>query len=152
MINKKLNNYINFISIVLLIIYLIVLFNRVFFYAYSSYYRTPTSVNYNLIPFKTVFNFIKSYNSLNFDIWFFNLFGNVIAFMPFGFLLPSTFRKESKTKYVVLSGFLLSLLIETLQIITRLGSFDIDDLILNSLGVYIGWLCYRVILRILNDL
>ena len=42
----------------------------------------------------------------------------------------------------MLCGFVLSLLIELTQLVTHLGMFDLDDLMNNSLGAFLGRLCF----------
>ena len=49
----------------------------------------------------------------------------------------------AKTSAVFI-GFLLSLVIESIQGATGIGYFDIDDLILNTIGTMIGWAIWRV--------
>ena len=67
-----------------------------------------------------------------------NLFGNIIMFIPFGFLGWLNVKYFSFKRLIV--DFLSALIIvEALQYLTRLGVFDIDDLALNSLGVWIGF-------------
>ncbi|SHH72356.1 VanZ like family protein [Chryseobacterium oranimense] len=67
------------------------------------------------------------------------VFGNIIMFMPFGFLgwiLPGL--KDLKA---LLYTFVSSIIIvEALQYFTRMGMFEVDDIILNTFGVYLGWL------------
>ncbi|CEJ71183.1 VanZ like family protein [Chryseobacterium oranimense G311] len=67
------------------------------------------------------------------------VFGNIIMFMPFGFLgwiLPGL--KDLKA---LLYTFVSSIIIvEALQYFTRMGIFEVDDIILNTFGVYLGWL------------
>jgi glycopeptide antibiotics resistance protein len=71
---------------------------------------------------------------------------NLLMLAPLGYLVPLCFlRIESKWK-VLLTGFGLSLLIETLQLITHRGWFDVDDIFLNTLGAVIGYGLYKVIL------
>ena len=62
---------------------------------------------------------------------FTNLFGNVIIFMPFGFFLPMASKYRSFLAAVFYS-FTLSLCVETFQLLTKVGSFDVDDLLLNT--------------------
>ena len=71
---------------------------------------------------------------------------NILLFIPFGYLLPSLFP-QLRWWQVIIFGFCSSLLIEVLQLITRLGYADVDDLINNTLGAAIGWLLYRRILK-----
>lgn len=73
-----------------------------------------------------------------------NLLGNLLGFIPFGFLLPlliSFFRNLFK---ILVAGFLLSLGYETIQLVFDLGIFDVDDLILNTAGVLIGFIIFAL--------
>lgn len=74
--------------------------------------------------------------------------GNVAAFIPFGILIPLLFR----VKFIrFFSLFFLSILvIETIQALTLLGSFDINDAIQNSLGASIGFGAYKLGYRTKN--
>ncbi|CAI8765484.1 Glycopeptide antibiotics resistance protein [Brevibacillus sp. IT-7CA2] len=69
-------------------------------------------------------------------------FGNVAAFIPFGILFPLLYRVRFG-KFISL--FVLAILVlETVQALTYLGSFDINDVISNTLGAAIGYVAYRV--------
>lgn len=128
-------------SIFFLIIYIAVLFWQTFIYAYGSYQRSSQDlIEFNLIPFKTIWHYVTSFNQLNLNVWFFNLFGNVIAFVPFGFLLPCTSKKLNYLWKIIVITLLFSLFIEVMQIVFRVGVFDIDDMILNTVGGLIGYL------------
>ncbi len=71
-----------------------------------------------------------------------NIIGNVVVFVPFGILFPVIFKKlENKT---ILFGFLLSFFIEFCQLFMNRQS-DIYDLIMNTVGVFIGYLIYIII-------
>ena len=63
-------------------------------------------------------------------------FGNIIWFVPFGFLLKKLTRLT--TAKIIFFGFLLSLFIEVMQFIFGMGVSEIDDLLLNTLGAAIG--------------
>jgi glycopeptide antibiotics resistance protein len=67
--------------------------------------------------------------------------GNIVWFVPFGFLLP---RLTGWGAGVVGLAFLLSLLIETLQFVLGTGVSEVEDLILNTLGGGIGYLFHRL--------
>ena len=75
-----------------------------------------------------------------------NIILNILLFIPFGYLLPSLFPRL-RWWQVVLLGLAFSLCIELLQQITKLGYADVDDLINNTLGAAICWLCYKLILK-----
>ena len=89
-----------------------------------------------LLPFVSTILFVQ--NTTSWESIIINLFGNIIMFIPFGFLGWLNTKYFSFKKLIV--AFLSVLIIvEALQYLTRLGVFDIDDLALNSLGVWIGF-------------
>ena len=89
-----------------------------------------------LLPFVSTILFVQ--NTTSWESIIINLFGNIIMFIPFGFLGWLNGKYFSFKKLIV--DFLSALIIlEALQYLTRLGVFDIDDLALNSLGVWIGF-------------
>lgn len=107
-----------------------------------------TDYRYNLIPFREILRFIRSimnHGSIHFMDVFVNLIGNVVAFIPFGALIRWVRNKKTNFGIAVLYTFLFSLSIEGVQLITRVGVFDVDDLILNTCGGAIGYLCYRIL-------
>ena len=75
---------------------------------------------------------------------FLNLAGNVIGFLPFGFFLPILSRRLRNGAVVTALGFGLSLLVESIQLVFKVGCFDVDDLILNTLGAAIGYMLFAV--------
>lgn len=129
----------------LFIIYMCVLVYVVFFAEAMG--RTPQDgYVYNLTPLKEIKRFMKY-------IWDndalgraarLNIFGNIIAFIPFGINLPYT--SESKLGFIstFLYTFSLSLTIELVQLITKVGSCDVDDIILNALGGVIGYILWYI--------
>lgn len=65
---------------------------------------------------------------------------NILLFVPLGYLLPTAmaYRGKYKIGKIVVIGFLISLLIEIVQVVARIGIFDLDDLINNTLGTLLG--------------
>lgn len=93
----------------------------------------------NLVPFKT----ISAYSStLHNGIPFVNLLGNIIPFIPMGFLIPMAFPTQRNIINTMISCLLLIICIEILQLIFYLGSFDIDDILLNLLSSFIGFILF----------
>ncbi len=89
-----------------------------------------------LLPFVSTILFVQ--NTTSWESIIINLLGNIIMFIPFGFLGWLNAKYFSFKKLIV--DFLSVLIIvEALQYLTRLGVFDIDDLALNSIGVWIGF-------------
>ncbi len=70
-----------------------------------------------------------------------HMFLNVIAFVPFGIILPLLYGRYDNIKNIVIAGFLFSLCIELVQMFGW-GVTEIDDLIANTLGVCVGYLFY----------
>ncbi|MCP1150681.1 MULTISPECIES: VanZ family protein [Bacillus] len=99
---------------------------------------------HNFIPFKTIIV------TLEFGLTTFikQIIGNVILFVPLGFILPILFSFNQLRK-VIYIGFLVSLSIELIQFVLDLivgynyRSFDVDDIITNTLGTLIGVIIYK---------
>lgn len=139
---RRIIKYIVFIAYIALLVYFVLfaeMFGRT---AVTEKYR------YNLVPFKEIGRFVHYYDHLGFTAVFLNLAGNIIAFMPFGFCLPMLAGEKTKFFKVTLFSFALSLSIELVQLITRVGSCDVDDLMLNTLGGVLGYGCYVIVCRL----
>ena len=76
-----------------------------------------------------------------------NSFGNIILFVPIGFLHPAVTGWKKMWKTMV-AGISFSLFIEIIQFITSRGCFDFDDVLLNCLGTVIGFGLYCVAQKI----
>lgn len=87
----------------------------------------------NFIPFNDGF-------SLSFIL-------NVCLFMPLGFLAPVISKTYCRARNTVLLGFVLSLAIEISQLFTLYRATDINDLLTNTLGAYLGYLVFRATVR-----
>lgn len=99
----------------------------------------------NLTPFKEIARTIHVQSSHN----LINLFGNIAIFIPYG----SFIGLMSRSKGLSFSGaffrsFGLSLSLESAQILFAIGSFDVDDLILNSSGGLIGYIALQLFVRL----
>lgn len=73
-----------------------------------------------------------------------NLAGNVVMFVPLGWFLPRIFSAFQGFFRTVIFGISLICLVELLQYITGLGSCDIDDLILNTVGIIFGFCLWKL--------
>ncbi len=93
----------------------------------------------NFTLFKTIRMYIDYAYMLN---SFENLVGNVIVFVPFGFLLPYVHEAGKKFWVMLLNAFLFVLGIEVFQLFSAFGAFDVDDILLNCVGAIIGYLLY----------
>lgn len=97
----------------------------------------------NLKPFSTILLFYHS-RKLGTGYKLGNLVGNVIGFIPLGILFPLLFRRLRMGWRTILAVFSVSLGFELLQLIFRLGIFDVDDLILNTAGGIVGYVVYWI--------
>lgn len=109
-----------------------------------------TEYRYNLILFKEIRRFYAYRELLGMKAFLINTVGNVVCFMPFGFILPIITDLGKKWYNTFLLSVLLTLSVETIQLVFRVGSFDVDDMFLNTVGGaagYIGVTAFRVIRR-----
>ena len=133
----------------LLAIYLLLMAYLLFF----GYYRQGIRVeDYNLTPFETIKMYIVYMDYFSFHVWFVNLFGNIIAFMPLGFLLPLLKDLWKGPIRITILSFLVSLTAETIQLIFHVGRFDVDDMILNTLGGLLGYVLLQILQSITLDM
>jgi len=100
---------------------------------------TPDSGKANFIPFKSIGPYLVGYPS--WPIAILNLAGNIIPLMPIGFLVPFIYRKMTWRKSLVLA-VMFGLVFETTEKVFSVGIFDVDDIILNALGVMIGYFIF----------
>ena len=98
----------------------------------------------NFVPFHTIMGYIRSYAAGNvfLNTVVINLVGNLVFFMPMGIFLPVITRRRWYIACPVMLVFLF--LIESLQLVTGRGSFDIDDIILNFAGFLIVYLITNI--------
>ena len=131
----------------LFIVYMVFLMYFLFFAEIMGRTYIDRDYHYNLTPFREIRRFIVYRRTLGWFAVLSNLLGNVLAFVPFGMILPMLTTKCRNFFHIVLLGVDFSLFVETIQLISKVGSFDVDDLILNTLGAALGYLVYRLIRR-----
>lgn len=100
----------------------------------------------NLIPFKTVFIFVKGFfdGSIRKDVALVNLLGNLFAFVPLAFFLPLLFKKLKSFKRFIITVMLIVAAVEFIQLLMLTGSFDVDDFILNVGGAALGYKLFHL--------
>lgn len=120
------------------IIYLFLLFQLVTTTDFESYSN-------NFIPFKEIMRY-------NFDssLFFRNVIGNIILFIPFGYLV-SYYLKNTKYFIVIILTFITSISTEIIQMYIG-RSFDIDDIILNFVGGILGFIIFKIQSKIIDKL
>ena len=134
-----------------LVVFFLYLSVLIYLVLFSETYRRGGSLGdgyaYNLEPFKEIRRFYGNIEQLGFRAVFVNLAGNILAFIPFAFFLPVVSERAGGLFQTVFLTFLLSLCIECAQLVTKVGSFDVDDLILNTAGGLIGYLMHWIVQR-----
>lgn len=142
---KRQKRSIVLISSLLFIIYISFMIYVLFISPY--YNRAPGRVGYNLVPFKTILHYIINFRYYTLENALTNLLGNIVVFIPLGFFLPIIFRLLRRASKTIMLVLILSLAAETTQRLLAVGSFDIDDIILNTMGGIIGYLVFKFIYR-----
>ncbi len=127
------------------IIFALYIFFLLYFLIFSEIYGRSgvmQDYHYNITPFQEIERFWRYREQLGL-MSYINLFGNVLIFMPFGFMEPLASNKRSFWATLI-DGCLVSLAVEIFQFITKVGRFDVDDLMLNTIGVALGYMCFLV--------
>ena len=98
----------------------------------SEYFREKG----NVVPFKMIYNQTRGLLNGNYAARHYavNVFGNLAAFAPFALFLPLLVKRCGKLRVFFPVMTLIILSVETAQLFLRVGSFDVDDYILNMLG------------------
>ena len=120
-----------------------------FLFLAEWYGRTGVSgeYRYNLELFKEIRRFLTYREQLGTFVVAANLCGNILIFVPYGFFVSMAGRTRGFFKTLFCS-MALSLAVETVQLFTRVGSFDVDDILLNTIGGVLGYLIFAVCNRI----
>ncbi len=126
------------------LLFILFVFGRSDRYGAEGSFLQFVRYNTNLVPFRTIGEYFRSLagNTQNYDIPVKNLLGNLLLFLPMGVYLPLFFKKAQRFWVYVLVMLGLLFLVELFQLITRSGSFDVDDMILNFLGACMGFGLY----------
>jgi glycopeptide antibiotics resistance protein len=138
--NKK-KGHSDFFYWFLFILYLFFLFYFLFF-SEKMGRLTGEQYRYNLVPFREIRRFIKYREIVGWKAFFVNIIGNIIAFVPFGMLMPRLSGRMKHWYLVTLLALEFSFAVEVVQLVLKLGCFDVDDLILNTVGGLIGYVIY----------
>ena len=124
---------------------LYVVFLIYFLFLAEWYGRTGISeeYRYNLELFREIKRFIIYREQLGAFAVFANLAGNILIFVPYGFFISVASRERGFFKTLFFSMGL-SLCVEIIQLFTRVGSFDVDDILLNTIGGVFGYIIFLI--------
>ena len=130
---KETKHIIRTLGTILFILYVLALIYFLFFSEeYGRAAMKERQYRYNLIPFVEIRRFWVYRKQLGLMAVVTNLFGNVIGFLPFGFILPVILDKMRSGWLIVLAGFGLSVTVEVIQLITTVSSAG---------GCFTGFIC-----------
>lgn len=144
-LKKETKRRIKRIGTILFVLYILVLIYFLFFSeGFGRGQGAERVYRYNLTPLKEIRRFWVYREQLGFVAVFTNLVGNVVGFVPFGLILPVINRNTRNLFFIGFAGFALSLCVECIQLVGKVGSFDVDDMILNTAGAVLGYLIFAV--------
>lgn len=129
---------------VLFVLYIIFL---IYFLCFAEWYGrvgTATEYRYNLELFKEIKRFWEYREELGVFAVMTNLFGNILIFVPYGFFVAMASERGRFWKSIIYS-FGLCLGVEIFQLLTKVGSFDVDDILLNTIGGFLGYLVFSFV-------
>lgn len=132
------------------IVYLLILFASLFLKKDYSWSVFLSKRELNIVPFKTIYHYITLLSADDIKLRIqakINLLGNIGLFLPLGIFL--SFSKNSKQ--TTIRVLLFSLVAEIIQLILNLGTFDIDDIILNTIGGFIGAVAMMFLMRLIKN-
>ncbi len=132
----------NRLTVTLFIMYSIALF-WILLFKMGVQFSYMENRNINLIPFRES---LFLHNKINVG----ETLLNVVIFIPLGIYAGVLFKRWTVGKKL-LCFFLISLMFEMLQLIFRLGAFDITDIITNTSGGIIGLIIFGVIKKLFNN-
>lgn len=128
---------------IILLIYIIMILNLTIFIRPMYPLNLKSMLEYkfkygglNLIPFKTILDYILHFRNRWPRYILINIIGNLLVFMPVQYLFMKIVE-DKKLKFYLIIDFIFILIIETLQLLTGCGVFDIDDILLNLTGMTI---------------
>ena len=137
-----------FLFVVYVAMLLWLLFDRSVQWKEGLSYVQQMKRNMNLAPFHTISNYWRVVRRWNLTPMFYhcviNLAGNVVLFIPIGYFLPRLWPKLRNFFLFLLTCTLAICLVEVLQLVTLLGSLDVDDFILNLFGMLLGYLSFII--------
>lgn len=130
-----------------LLFYLYIILLCYFLFLSDRYGRDVISeeYRYNLELFKEIKRFIKYRERLGFENFVVNILGNILAFAPFGFFLPLLKKNYRHFLVTTFLSALFSLTVELVQMYTKVGVFDVDDILMNTIGGVLGYISYAIL-------
>lgn len=127
-----------------LLIFTLIYSTTLFYLLFFAFFRTNTNTTVNWVPFKNIIELTRYTLATGHGIlhWLINIPGNILVFVPIAVPLKY-FNIQIKSWIHLVLLFLLPVFLEFLQYIFQSGSADIDDVILNVTGIFLGLYLFR---------
>lgn len=145
--NKKLIKILFYIYIAFLILFVVLKFDGSFERIISLHNSIIENEkdglrNINLIPFRSISPYLKNITE---PYAFKNIIANILVFIPLGFFVSNKNSKNVFKTLVICISVILS--IECIQLLFKIGFFDVDDIILNFIGSLIGMGINKILIK-----
>ena len=138
--DKKLNLWMR----VFFVVYVIAMLYFLFFADAMGRMSSDTMVGYNTKLFKEIHRYLINWRQIGFSIAFLNIGGNIIGFLPLGFLLPFVNAKNRTFFRTLFICIYVTMTVEVIQLIFHVGCFDVDDMFLNTVGGICGYVIFMI--------
>lgn len=145
--NKKLIKILFYIYIAFLILFVVLKFDGSFERIISLHNSIIENEkdglrNINLIPFRSISPYLRNITE---PYAFKNIIANILVFIPLGFFVSNKNSKNVFKALIICLGVILS--IECIQLLFKIGFFDVDDIILNFIGSLIGMGINKILIK-----
>lgn len=145
--NKKLIKILFYIYIAFLILFVVLKFDGSFERIISLHNSIIENEkdglrNINLIPFRSISPYLRNITE---PYAFKNILANILVFIPLGFFVSNKNSKNVFKTLVICISVILS--IECIQLLFKIGFFDVDDIILNFIGSLIGMGINKILIK-----
>ena len=138
--DKKLNLWMR----IFFVIYVIAMLYFLFFADAMGRMSSDTMVGYNTKLFKEIHRYLINWRQIGFSIAFLNIGGNIIGFLPLGFLLPFVNAKNRTFFRTLFICIYVTMTVEVIQLSLHVGCFDVDDMFLNTVGGICGYVIFMI--------
>lgn len=146
-------NYLTKAGWLLFYAYIILLSYFLFFSEHYGRENILKEYRYNLVLFKEIKRFLQYREQLGMESFMANILGNILAFAPLGFMLPLLNKRYQNFFRITFLCLFFSTSVEVVQLLLKVGIFDVDDILMNTIGGvlgYISYLIFSILLRIFN--
>ncbi|MDD7701708.1 MAG: VanZ family protein [Lachnospiraceae bacterium] len=141
------------ICITLFVFYAVILFGILFMrpisYSPDMSFKEYAEHATNFVPFHMIRNYMIALKNNRIEPYlvFANIIGNIVIFIPLPMLLSGLTGRILRWIKLFGIGLLTLICLEIIQLLTRRGACDVDDVLLNMTGILLGYLIVRIYAR-----